>query len=169
MKANDQFIQLLRKHRGPVFGYILSVTNDFHTAEDIFQDVSTIAFRKFNTFRAGSHFGSWIREIARRRILEEQRRIKRKGLCVDQELLEKLDTSFQQTESLWEREKSLIEYCMKKLSDGVRKILRMKYKQVMRIRDIAAGTGRKETAVQVALSRARSAVRECIKKQNEVK
>ena len=169
MKTNEPFVQLLLKHRGPVFGYILSVTNDFHTAEDIFQDVSTIAFRKFNKFRSGSSFGAWMREIARRRILEEHRRIKRKGLTVDHELLEKLDSSFQQSESLWEQEKAWIAFCMEKLSAQVRKILRMKYKQFMRIRDIAAETGRNETAVQVALSRGRSAVRECVQKQSKVK
>ena len=164
MVSKDTFIKLLLTHRSSVFGYILGVTNDFHLAEDLFQEVSMIAFKKADTFEQGTNFSAWMREIARLKILEEQRRTGRNGLPVDNELLEKMNTSFSKTESLWEHEKEILKHCLRKLTERVRDMVRMKYEQSLLIKQIAKKIGQAAGAVQVALSRARSSLKKCIDK-----
>ena len=121
-----------------------------------------IAFKKAETFEQGTNFGAWMREIARLKILEEQRRAERNGLPVDNELLEKMNRSFSKSESLWEYEKEVLRNCLKKLTERVRDMIRMKYEQSLLIKEIANKIGQAAGAVQVALSRARSSLKQCI-------
>jgi len=162
MESKDTFIKLLLKNRSSVFGYILGVTNDFHLAEDLFQEVSITACRKIDSFEQGTNFSAWMREIARLKILEHRRKAAQNGLPVDNELLEKMNSSFLRSESLWEHEKELLRNCLKTLTARAQDMIRMKYEHSMLIKEIARKIGQAEGAVQVALSRARSSLRQCM-------
>lgn len=167
MLSKDTFIKLLLKNRSTVFGYILGVTNDFHLAEDLFQEVSMIACKKADTFEQGTNFSAWMREIARLKILEHRRKAAQNGLPVDNELLEKMNRSFAKSESLWAYEKEILKDCLKKLTAKVRDMIRMKYEQSMFIKEIARKIGQAAGAVQVALSRARRSLKQCIDRGSE--
>lgn len=167
MISKDTFVKLLLKHRSSVLGYIIGAVNDFHLAEDLFQEVSMTAYQKADTFEQGTNFGAWMREIARLKILEERRRAAKNGLPLDNELLEKMNVSISKTESLWEREKEILRECISRLTGQAREIIRMKYEDSLIIRAIARTMGKAAGAVQVALSRARDALRTCIKRAME--
>ena len=66
-QAGDEnaFTQLVTKHYGMVHGLVYSKVNDWSVAEDVTQDVFTIAFTHLETLKHPEAFLMWLRQIAR--------------------------------------------------------------------------------------------------------
>lgn len=66
--------RLYEEHAPHVFGVVRRLAGDDHLAEDISQDVWIRAFRKLDTFRGDSGFGTWIHRVARNAALSRLRK-----------------------------------------------------------------------------------------------
>ena len=137
MKTEDAFVKEFMRHRSALLGYILGVTGDFHLAEDIFQEVSVIAFRKKDSYTPGTSMGAWVREIARRKLLEEQRRVRRAGLVLGEDTLRDLENVIEGTEERWEREKEALQSCIRKLPARLQKLVRLRYSGAQALEQVA--------------------------------
>lgn len=73
----DAFEQLVRECQPDVFRFVLYVTRDRSTAEDVTQETFLRAFRFIGGFRGGSRFSSWLLRIARNCAVDELRRPRR--------------------------------------------------------------------------------------------
>lgn len=165
MTNNDAFIKEFMQHRSRVMGYILAVTGDYHLAEDVFQEVSVVAFRKQADFKPGTNFGAWVREIARRKLIEERRRMRRSELPLDDAGLRNLEQVHQvgvDTDDNWEAEKDALRLCLSKLSRAGRTLIDQRYQAGWSLEQIAHRTRATAGAVQVTLSRMRKALKDCI-------
>jgi len=66
----DSFRFLVQKYQKPVISMINHITNDYHIAEDIAQDVFLVAYKKIPSFDpARSNFSTWLFTIARNKSL----------------------------------------------------------------------------------------------------
>jgi RNA polymerase sigma-70 factor (ECF subfamily) len=65
-KANDYraYEQLYHLHVGRVFALCVRLCNDRDMAEDLVQEAFVLAWRKLDSFRGDSAFGSWLYRIA---------------------------------------------------------------------------------------------------------
>lgn len=77
------FEQLVRRHRAPVFNFILRFTGNRQRAEDVLQETWLKVVRSASEYEAKAKFTTWVYTIAR-------------NLCVDSARKE----SYRQTESL---------------------------------------------------------------------
>lgn len=71
--------RLYEEHAPHVFGVVRRLAGDDHLAEDISQDVWVRAFRKLDTFRGESGFGTWIHRVARNAALSRLRKTKNRS------------------------------------------------------------------------------------------
>ena len=163
MADTDVFVKEFMRHRSALMGYIAGVTGDFHLAEDIFQEVSVIAFQKQDTFTPGTSMGAWAREIARRKLLEERRKVVKAGLPLGEDTLAALEREFEAGEDRWEPEKEALRHCIRKLPVRLRTMLHLRYRGGMALDAIAGRVKSTAGAVQVALSRIRDSLAKCIR------
>lgn len=77
-KANDYhaYEQLYRMHSGRVFGLCVRLCNDRDMAEDLTQEAFVLAWRKLDSFRGDSAFGSWLYRITTNTVLSYLRKQK---------------------------------------------------------------------------------------------
>lgn len=73
----EALTQLVRRHAGPLLGYLTRMSANPHQAEDLFQETFLRVHRKAGTFRPEGKFKPWLYTIATRLAVDDLRRRKR--------------------------------------------------------------------------------------------
>lgn len=68
------FDALVRRHQAPLRAFLIRLTGDAASADDIAQETLLKAYRRLEGFRGGSSFRSWLFAIAMREAAMERRR-----------------------------------------------------------------------------------------------
>lgn len=102
---SECFNALLDRHQQKVFGYILSVVQDYALAEDIFQDTF---IKVVNTLRSGYYneqgkFVNWVIRIAHNHIMDHFRKDKRLPMLSGKEDFDIFDVLDMQEKSIEEQ------------------------------------------------------------------
>ena len=163
--AAESLIRELQRGRLRLVAYIRSLVGDPDLTEDVFQEVSVIVLQKAKEFEPGRDFAAWCRGIARNVVHRERSRARRLRPFDDERLVDLVDAAFSEhaAEDPLERERSLLHRCLGQLAPASRAMLEERYAGGRSLRDLAARLSRTEGAVQVALSRIRKALLNCIR------
>jgi RNA polymerase sigma factor (sigma-70 family) len=151
--------------------YVYSLTGKLADAEDIVQQVFTLAWQKRDGFREGTNFGGWLRTIARHAVLRHCRKKSTRLLFIDDdEVLNHIDRAaeVESRQMLDERVKdeklSVLRKCIGKLGERSRSVIRMKYLKKLSSAEICRSTGLSVGHVNVIAFKARGFLMKCMKK-----
>lgn len=61
----EAFTELVTRYQGMAFAFAISITGDYHLAEDAVQQALVTAYRSLPSLRDASRFGGWLRGIVR--------------------------------------------------------------------------------------------------------
>ena len=159
------------EHFGAVYRYVLCRVDGNHAdAEEIVGEVFYQAFRDLKKCDAQSTPDSWLRGIARHRVLDFYRKNKRRPVVeiafntFDEEMAHRLfdlEASEVPSDSL-EREELglLVELALSDLPSGYERVLRLKYVDERAVKDIAEVLKATPKAIEAKLHRARLAFRD---------
>lgn len=156
--------QLFVQHMAPLRGFLLGLGADFHQVDDLVQETFLTALAKAADFEEGTNFRAWIFTTARFKMLVSIRDASREKLVFDSDVVELLAESAPDF-SANERRSRHLHACMEKLAPQARRAMELFYQHGHPPREIAPLMGWSANAVKVALSRARSVVRECIERR----
>jgi RNA polymerase sigma-70 factor (ECF subfamily) len=133
--------------------------------DDVFQEVALTLWEQAERYDASRPFGPWARGIAANKVLERRRRDRRFPLAFSPETIEAVTRAFARTEASTRREAEALEHCLERLPERTRDLLAMRYEEDLSGDDIARRTGRTIVAIYQALSRARKALADCIRRR----
>jgi len=161
--------QLLLKHRHGILAYLYSALHDTHAVEDVFQEVSLIAFQKAAEFEAGTNFPAWVRAIAFHKLREHFRA--RRGVLADDAFFRAMEETFRRLdeESELERRKDALRQCLGQVDDRFRRFLILRYVDGLPPQEIARETEQTRVSVNSLLQRVREKLRSCIERRLAVK
>jgi RNA polymerase sigma-70 factor (ECF subfamily) len=129
--------------------------------DDIVQETFVTATAKAADFVEGTNFKAWMFAIARYKVLEALRDPSCARLALSAEVIEAL--SAEDSSDIWEEEQlQALTGCLDRLAPKARRAIQLRYQQANRPPEIARLTGWSLNAVNVALARAREALRTCI-------
>jgi RNA polymerase sigma-70 factor (ECF subfamily) len=148
-------------------GFIRSLLPDQNAVEDVLHDVFLVLTDKADSFTPGTDFFAWAKAVAYRKTLQAIQARGRSARVMPVEILERLIGGPESGEFVesWEERRSALQYCLRKLSGGVRRILRLHYFEGLGVGDVARAVGWNRTSVSVAMTRARHALRECVRRR----
>jgi RNA polymerase sigma-70 factor (ECF subfamily) len=158
-------VVLLVRERVKLLAYITAIVRDIHLAEDVYQEVATMAVRKRGEIRDAGHFLAWMRLAARHRSLNVLRQRKHCEL-LDSILLDKFEPLWAEQDA--SRDSDLLEAisdCLEKLSPASRTLVELRYTQGISGVKLAETVNRNLNTVYVALSRIHKAIGDCIKER----
>ena len=161
-------LALLEQNRQWLLAYILSLTGHYMDAEDMVQDVFRTALEQQDRFDQVLTVGAWLRGIARNKIREYWRWNKREPVLVSSEVLERLEQVAAKHENqalapdYKTRRLQMLRSCMERLTDRAREMLRLRYQEGRRSQEIGECLKMAHASVDMAMSRARKLLRECI-------
>ncbi len=157
--------QLFVKHQTAVKAFILSLQPNFAEADDLVQETFLTVTRKAAEFRAGSNFLAWAFAIARFKLLEARRRGGKSPVALSDEVIELLAISAPEA-GFFESRFAALRRCLERLAPRAQEILRLRYHEERGPAEIAARLDWSANAVNVALTRARNSMRDCVEKNS---
>lgn len=158
---NDVIVRVLMQKRADLIGYAWLVVGDPDVAEDVFQEVSVAAIRKSDEISDAEHLTGWLYQAIRLQGLKARRDQGRRHQLLSPDVLEVLVDSSANPQDESTRQAALRE-CVKRLQGVTRDILEMRYGQNLKPAAIAKQTGKDIQTIYKTVTRAHSALRNCI-------
>jgi RNA polymerase sigma-70 factor (ECF subfamily) len=153
-----QVQKLFLEHQPALRSYVLSIVRDFSLVQDVVQETFLTVTRKAGAFDLATHFLAWACAIARLESLAALRRANRPALC--EETLELLAAS--EPAGTPDYRADWLNRCLARLTPTIQRMIRLRYEDALKPREIAHLIGWTPNAVCVATSRARKELRQCI-------
>lgn len=154
-------VQLLFvRHESTIRAFVRALQPSLADADDVMQETFLTISRKASTFEPGSNFVAWACGVARLKVLENFRQRKRATVLSEAAVMA-LTEDAPSLQFISETE-SALESCLEQLTPKVRDLLWRRYSRRQSSMEMAEAAGMTSTAVRVALTKARKALRDCI-------
>lgn len=156
------FVELVRRHHGPVRVWLARACGEHATADDLAQEVFVAAWRELGTWSGQGALGAWLMGIARHRFLRWRRDAGR--------LAARHAAAAEQppAELVAEDERlAALRGCLDRLDAPARALIDGCYRDGEELTALAARHGRSPGALRVVMFRLRQALRTCVEKKLE--
>lgn len=161
-EGNEDFVRQLEDAQSRLYSYIHMLVQNVADADDLFQQTTVIAWKKYDSFSGRSTFLTWLCGIARleaKNLLRKRNKVLLLGESIDGLLVEAFDDLSQGERE--ERRTALFE-CVRKLRQTDQRLLEECYVKDRPVRLIAESLERSPQSVHNSLGRIRSALLECV-------
>lgn len=145
--------------------YLVSKLFGHQDLEDIVQEVFISAFNGRKSLRDQSKIEPWLKGIARNKLkLFYRTKFRRRKMTLNfQEFISSsIEENFDNHQGVEERK--ILEMCIKKLPEKLRKLVKLRHLSGVRVKDLAAKESCSESQVSVNLFRAREKLKDCVEK-----
>lgn len=168
----EAFSELVRQHQTAVRTYVARFVREGEVANDVAQEVFLTAFRALSSFRGEAAFRFWLLGIARRLVLSslraEARRRTRETSSLPGAVADWHADLLEATEpraSRHERELAALGRCLEQLPKPASQLVSDHYIRGRSTVEIARQTGKRDSAIRMALTRLRRLLRECMERR----
>ena len=148
-----------------ISAYITANVFDRHHAEDILQDVASVVAENFSMFDRRQSFIAWTLGIARNRILKYYRTRAKERAVLSEDALVRLGEALERHQDDNEDRREALRNCLQQISGRRREVLELRYRDNVKVMDIAEQFRMSPSAVSVMLHRVRTMLHECIERQ----
>jgi RNA polymerase sigma-70 factor (ECF subfamily) len=159
----EAFVRLLVEHEPSVRSFLRGLLPTWHDVEEVTQEASLIAWRKFDDFEDGTSFGGWLLTIARFEALKYRRRVARSPLVFADDVWDLLAEEASEEEVQPIRRRHL-EDCLGQLERSKRELLLKVHSPGVVMRQVALQSGKSEQAFYKVIQRLRAVVLACVTK-----
>ena len=159
----EAFVRLLVEHEPRIRSFLRGLLPTWHEVEEVTQEASLIAWRKFDDFEDGTSFGGWLLTIARFEALKYRRRVARSPLVFADDVWDLLaeESSGEEVQQIRRRH---LEACLGKLERSKRELLLNVHSPGVIMREVALQSGKSEQAFYKIIQRLRAVVLACVTK-----
>lgn len=165
MSLHDQFMDLLLRHQGQVFGYIFAAVRNLHDAEELYQETSLVLWRRFSDFQPGTDFARWACRTAKHKILHFQQNRQRSPVrFFGEEVLSNLaEVHISRNADASQHHQELLAECVNELPPADQQVVDLCYGGEDSIKQIAEKMQRAPKTLYNTVSRIRRALFHCIR------
>lgn len=166
-RRHQDFSDHMQRHYGRVYGYILSVIHSPDDAYDVFQETAVTLWAKYDQFQADRCFGAWACGVARLKVLEHLKSIRRRRdrAVLDDSLIDALTAIQKEEDALVVERRDALAHCMEQLTDQQRDLLLQCYDGRHGVRRVADELNRTTHSVYSSLRHLRMKLLMCIDEQ----
>lgn len=156
----EQVQMLFVRHEGAIRAFVRALQPSLTDADDVLQETFLTVSRKADSFEPGTNFVAWACGIARLKVLENFRALKRANVLSEAAIIA-LAEDAPEAPVISDREVALGR-CLEKLAPKSRDLIWRRYSGRQDSDTMADGLGMTSLAVRVALSKARAFLRDCV-------
>ena len=132
--------------------------------DDLIQETFIAAHRNLHTLEEPEFIKAWLKGIARNKLKMYFRSLQRRDR-MQAEFKEFISDCIHEELDQEERERNSLKTCLKKLPEHLKDLIIRRHLKNEKVKDIARDSGRSESAVSVALHRARQSLRQCLERR----
>ncbi len=160
----DVFFRYYSESQSEVYTYILTLVPSSAEADDIFQETSSVMWRKFEQFKPGTNFTAWGCRIAYYVIVEHRRKSCRSPIRYSSDTLKILSESYTKYQKDKQNRIDQLLDCLQNLSDDERALVQLRYNQSLPIKKIAGKIGKSINMIYKSLAKVHYFLLECIQR-----
>lgn len=161
----EQFVRLLVAHEAHLRSFLRSLLSSWTDVDEVMQEASLTAWRKFDSFELNSNFLAWMAAIARFEALKHLRARSRERLVFSDEVIELIANEGAAEADVLERQRAALERCLERLGAPARELLQIAYRPGVKLHEAAAQSGKSVEAFYKTVQRLRSRLLECIQQE----
>jgi RNA polymerase sigma-70 factor (ECF subfamily) len=165
MTDRERFLSLYQEHGPLVRGFLLAATGCPHQADDLQQNVARVLLERFADYDDARPFHCWALGIARLEALKWRQRLARRREVLSPEAIDLLHAADQDEADPFADRRERLPACVAALPEASRQLLALRYEEGLGAKDIAGRVGRTPAAIDMALSRIRRLLRDCIERK----
>lgn len=163
-EPNEDFLRLWTHHEPELRAFVRACLPRAEEVDEVMQEVSLAAWRKFATLTEPAQFPRWACLIARYEILMARRRHARDRLVLDEDIMEKLAEEGAEEISVRHQQLNALDECVAKLPRERRKLALAAYAPETSMKKLAAQLGRTEGSLYQLLARIRQELLRCVER-----
>lgn len=161
---NEGFLRLWTHHEPELRAFVRACVPQPADVDEVMQEVSLVAWRKFSTLTEPAQFPRWACLIARYEILMARRRHARDRLVLDEDILAKLAEEGAEEMPLRQQQLAVLDACIGKLPRERRDLALAAYAPGASMKALAATMGRSEGSLYQLLARIRQELLRCMER-----
>ena len=161
----ERFVPLFVAHEAKLRSFLRTMLPRWDQIDDVMQQTSLVAWRKFGDFDPNTNFMAWVGAIARFEALHVMRDRARERLTFSSDLLDFMADEALQEVDVRERERTALTRCIEKLPSREKELLQLAYQPGVRFHEVADQLGRSTQGVYKALQRLRGRLTECAQRE----
>jgi len=158
----EAFVRLLVEHEPRMRAYLRGLLPTWADVDEVMQNASLVAWRKFADFEKETNFAGWLLTIARFEALKHRRNVARSPLVFSEEVWELLANEAESAADSGLVRREALERCLGKLPATQRELVLKAYAPGAHLKEIAQQAGSSEQAFYKTMQRLRAALLECI-------
>jgi RNA polymerase sigma-70 factor (ECF subfamily) len=162
---NEEFLRLFMRHEPQLRAFVRACLPRAADVDEVTQEVSLVAWKKFSTLVDQDQFPRWVSLIARFEILKCRRKHARDRLVLDDAMIERLAEEGAEEMSLREQQLVALGECVEKLPDERRRLVRAAYSSETTKKALAHQLGRSENSLYQLLARVRHQLLRCMEQR----
>jgi RNA polymerase sigma-70 factor (ECF subfamily) len=161
---NDEFLALLARCQGQLFGYLFSLLRDLDDAEDVLQEATLAMWRRFGDYDRRRSFLNWSMKFAELAAMNHLRSKSRRRVVFCDELVAQMADSFVEANAAgrWDSYQESLSRCMDRLPADDRELIRMCYFEKCSVKSLAERLGRSSQSICNSMRRIRKSLYDCI-------
>lgn len=163
-EPNEDFLRLWTHHEPELRAFVRACLPRAEEVDEVMQEVSLAAWRKFATFTEPAQFPRWACLIARYEILMARRRHARDRLVLEEDIMEKLAEEGAEEMSVRHQQLNALDECVAKLPRERRELALAAYAPETSMKKLAAQLGRTEGSLYQLLARIRQELLRCVER-----
>jgi len=161
-ELHDAFLRLFTSHEPKLRAFVRSCLPRRQDADEVMQEVSLVAWRKFGDLDDRSRFGSWATLIARYEVLKYRRTYARDRLVLDESIIATLADEAAAELSLHDQRLAALDSCFDKLPEQRRQLVIAAYTPGVSQKNLASQLNRSEGSLYQLLARIRQELWQCV-------
>ena len=158
-----EYVSLLMENQRRPLRLICAFSGNSEHAQDVLQETNLVLWEKAGDYDASRPFRPWAFRFAHNQVLAFRQKMQRDRLVFDEQMLVNIrDHTTRVTERLDDQIKSL-DACVGKLSPRQQELIRRRYRDGQKLKEIAVATRQPANALAAMLFRSRQAIMRCMK------
>ncbi len=156
------FVRLLMQHDRVIRAYLRGALPTANDVDEVMQEVSVVAWRKFHELDHPDNFRRWACVIAKYEILMHRRQKARDRFVLTEDIERLMADEGLEELSIRAQQLAALEGCLNKLPPKKRELVLRVYESAAPMKTIAAQIGKSPEALYKLVSRMRHGLLECV-------
>jgi RNA polymerase sigma-70 factor (ECF subfamily) len=165
MYRQAEFLRLFVECEGQVRALVGALIRDRHAREDVVQEVALILWQEFQRYDATRPFGAWARGVAANKVMQRWEQEGRAPRPFSPQVVQALVDACDRAEAKSSLRAEVLEDCLKELPEKSRRLLTLRYGELLKVERIATELQGTVDGVYQALSRLRARLAECVERR----
>jgi RNA polymerase sigma-70 factor (ECF subfamily) len=163
-QRDDRFVELLSAHQARLRAYIFALLRDVANVDDVLQDAYMALWSKRAEYDATRDFFRWACGMAIIEVLRFRRKAATDRLLFDEALIQTLAADFVEQGDVSDLRRAALPACLQKLGVQERALLESRYRQSVKVEDLAGQFGKPVSTMYRMIAKAREQLFACVQR-----